>query len=85
MTTQTMTLKPTLMISLFPRELARKCIRFIRNHTPRRCMILTAGMLLVGLSIPYLIGFQFIPASLPLAFSGMGITSIGAILYLYYI
>ena len=51
---------------------------------PRRCMLVSVGLVLAGLGIPLLIVLQLLPASLLLGFMGFALSSIGGVLALVF-
>jgi hypothetical protein len=58
-----------------------------RLHFPwqvRRCMVISVGLMLLGLSIPALMLFNILPASLLLGFIGLVLIGIGGVLTLVY-
>jgi hypothetical protein len=63
---------------------ARKRESFIDKLIPRRCMVVSTGLILIGLSIPFLMTFQLIPSTFLLDFVGFVLTAMGSILALYF-
>ena len=57
---------------------------FIDRFWPRRCMAVSAGLFLVGLSIPVLMFFQIIPLNFAIGAIGLFLTACGGILMLIY-
>ena len=51
-------------------------------HMPRTSSLVTAGLLIGGLSIPVLMFFEIIPVTLVLAFIGLVMTGAGGIMAL---
>ena len=51
---------------------------------PRRCMLVSVGLVLAGLGIPLLMVLQLLPASLLLGLVGFGMTVIGGVLALVF-
>jgi len=48
-------------------------------------MLISVGLLITGLSVPFLMGLTLIPASFILGFLGMVCTCMGGVLTLYYL
>jgi hypothetical protein len=55
---------------------------FRRFMHPRLCMLISVGLILVGISLPILIVLQMIPGNLVINFLGFGLVSIGSTLTL---
>jgi hypothetical protein len=55
---------------------------FRRFMHPRLCMLISVGLILVGISFPILMSLQVIPGNLVNNFLGFGLVSIGSILTL---
>lgn len=55
---------------------------FRRFMHPRICMLISVGLILVGISLPILMVLQIIPGNLEINFFGFGLVSIGSILTL---
>jgi hypothetical protein len=51
---------------------------------PRRCMVVSVGMILAGLGIPALMVFKLLPVSLLLGFAGFALVAVGGVLALVY-
>ncbi len=51
-------------------------------HLPRRCMVISVGILLAGLSIPFFMIFELLPLTLGLFFASLGLTGTGTVLAL---
>jgi hypothetical protein len=62
---------------------ARKRESFIDRLIPRRCMVVSTGLILFGLSIPFLMAFQLIPSMFILNLAGFIISLIGSVLWLF--
>jgi hypothetical protein len=62
---------------------ARKHESFIDRLIPRRCMVVSTGLILIGLSIPFLMAFQLIPSTFMLNLAGFIIALIGSALALF--
>jgi hypothetical protein len=60
-------------------------VRRVKSLLPRPCMIVSVGLLAIGLCIPFLMGLTLLPASLFLGFFGMAFACIGIVLTLYYL
>lgn len=50
---------------------------FRRFMHPRFCMVISVGLVLIGLSLPILMVLEIIPANLLLDFLGFGLVSVG--------
>ncbi|PKO05482.1 MAG: hypothetical protein CVU41_12700 [Chloroflexi bacterium HGW-Chloroflexi-3] len=55
---------------------------FRRFMHPRLCMLISVGLILVGISLPILMVLQMIPGNLIINFLGFGMVSTGSILTL---
>lgn len=55
---------------------------FRRFMHPRLCMLISVGLVLVGISLPILMVLQMIPGNLIINFLGFGMVSTGSILTL---
>lgn len=55
---------------------------FRRFMHPRLCMLISVGLILLGISLPILMVIQVIPVNLLNNFLGFGLVSIGSILTL---
>jgi len=62
--------------------LAKNRDEFIKKLVPRRCMVISVGLILAGMSIPMLMLLQFLPATFLLAFVGFALTATGGVLAL---
>jgi hypothetical protein len=62
--------------------LIKKRDEFIEKLIPRRCMVVSVGLILAGLSIPMLMLLQFLPATFLLGFVGFALTATGGVLAL---
>lgn len=78
MATLTRSYTPSLARIVFVKTRAK----LIEIHKPRRCMVISVGMLLVGLSIPLLMKFELLPPTLSLSFVGFAMTATGSVLAL---
>jgi hypothetical protein len=63
---------------------ARKQESFIDRLIPRRCMVVSTGLILIGMSIPFLILCNVLPSMLILYFAGFIITLMGGIFTLIF-
>lgn len=61
-----------------------KLYEWVSCHTPRPHMLLSVGLLLLGLFIPLLMLLEIIPTSLFFGLIGFALTFSGGILALYY-
>jgi hypothetical protein len=57
---------------------------FIEKHTPRPCMLVSAGLILAGLSIPLLMVIQVLQPGWLLGLLGFGLTASGGVLMLIF-
>jgi hypothetical protein len=55
---------------------------FIEKLIPRRCMLVSAGLILAGLSIPALMLFHVLPATFFLGFVGFALAATGGVMAL---
>jgi len=55
---------------------------FRRFAHPRLCMLISVGLILIGISLPILMVLQVIPGNLMNNFLGFGLVSMGSILTL---
>ena len=85
MTTQTLVFRSTYLIGSFTKELAADGRKWVKRVLPRPCMLVSGGLLFVGLGIPFLMSFALIPASLFLGFLGLILTCSGIVLTFYYL
>ncbi len=49
------------------------------KHKPRWCMVISGGLMVVGISVPFLMIIGFLPATLLLAFTSLVLTGAGGI------
>lgn len=84
MTAQSMILRSAYRSSTFANELVARCRKWVINHLPRRCMLISIGLVIAGLGIPFLMALELIPITFFLGFLGLAFTSVGSILILYY-
>jgi len=85
MVTQILTYKPISIHRSFSQTLVLKFAALVRRVTPRPHAISSAGLLLVGLGIPFLMLLELIPATLLLGFFAFALITTGCLLLLYYI
>ena len=82
MATQTVAYKPVLVHSMLAKSFARKFDQLFNRLIPRPRMLLSVGLLLLGLGIPFLMLIKLIPVSLLLGFMGFAFIGIGGVLTL---
>lgn len=80
MATLTQNYKPNVMRIVF----VKKRDALIDKLMPRRCMVVSVGMILAGIGIPALMAFKLLPVSLLLGFVGFGLVAVGGVLALVY-
>lgn len=80
MATLTQHYKPNAMRIVF----ARKRDALIEKLMPRRCMVVSVGLILAGIGIPALMVFKLLPVSLFLGFVGFALMAVGGVLALVY-
>lgn len=80
MVTVTQNYRPTAMRISF----TRKRDDLIERLLPRRSTVVSVGMILAGISIPALMVFKVLPASLLLGFAGLALAAVGGVLALVY-
>lgn len=85
MTTQTLAYQPVLVHHTLAETFLIKCIKFVKSLIPPRRVILSLGLLLVGLGIPIFMLLELIPATLLMGFFGLAFITIGGLLTLFYI
>ena len=56
----------------------------IEKLMPRRCMVVSTGMILAGVGIPALMACKVLPLSLLLGFAGFALVAVGGVLALVY-
>jgi hypothetical protein len=56
----------------------------IRRRAPRRCMVVSVGLILAGLSIPALMVLHLLPITLLLAFVGLALAASGGVMALIF-
>lgn len=64
--------------------LARKRDDLIEKLMPRRCMVVSAGLVLAGIGVEALMVFGLLPLSLLLGFAGLAMMGVGGVLVLVY-
>jgi len=80
MATLTHDYKPNVMRIVF----IKKRDAIIERLMPRRCMVVSVGMIVAGLGIPALMAFKLLPLSLLLGFVGFALAAVGGVLALVY-
>ncbi len=85
MTTITITYRTTYRARSPLSEFLAEHTRWLESRLPRPCMLVSVGLLLVGLCIPALMAFFIIPASLLVGFIGMVCACLGTVLTFYYL
>jgi hypothetical protein len=61
-----------------------KSVRLVSGNKPRRCMVVSSGLVLAGLSIPLLMAVGVFPLSFVLGFLGFGLAGTGGVLLLIF-
>ena len=72
--------KPNVMRIVF----TKKRDALIDRLMPRRCMVVSVGMILAGIGIPALMAFKLLPVSLLLGFVAFVLVAVGGVLALVY-
>lgn len=85
MTTQTLVYRSTYVINSIAKDLVANGRKWVKEMLPRPCMLISGGLLFVGLGIPFLMSFALIPGSLFLGFLGLIFTCSGIVLTFYYL
>ncbi|HEY5731948.1 MAG TPA: hypothetical protein VIS72_18015 [Anaerolineales bacterium] len=80
MATLTQNYRPNVLRIAF----ARKRDALIERLMPRRCMVVSVGMIVAGIGIPALMAFDLLPISLLLGFVGFALAAVGGVLALVY-
>ena len=62
----------------------KKRDEFIENLLPRRCMVVSVGLILAGLGIPLLMAVHLLPVNFLLGFVGFALTVTGGVLALVF-
>ena len=57
---------------------------FIEKLIPRRCMVVSVGLIFTGMSIPLLMAVQLLPVTLLLGFVGFALTATGGAMALIF-
>jgi hypothetical protein len=75
----------TTLSQAYPAALARRAYikkrdEFIEKLMPRRCMVVSVGLIFAGMSIPMLMLVQVLPLSLILGFLGFALVAAGGVL-----
>jgi hypothetical protein len=58
--------------------------KFIEKLIPRRCMVVSVGLILAGMSIPMLMVVQLIPINFILGFAGFALVEAGSVMALFF-
>jgi hypothetical protein len=85
MATHTLTYKPLPQHNSLVNLIALKAEHVFYKMMPRPCMLLSGGMVLLGLAIPLFMLVEILPASLLLGFAGLGLITIGGVLCMFFI
>lgn len=80
MATLTKTFRPKILSSV----MLSRCDLFIEKILPRRCMTVSVGLILAGLSLPALMAIQLLPVTLLLGFVSLALIAIGGTLALVF-
>ena len=80
MATLTQVYKPKLARIVFTKKLDR----FVEKLMPRRCMVVSVGLILAGLIIFVLMAVQWLPLSLMLGLVGFALVVTGGVLALVF-
>jgi hypothetical protein len=56
----------------------------IRKHGPRRCMVVSVGLILSGVGVPFLMAIGLLPITLLLGLVGLGLTATGGLMALIF-
>lgn len=78
------TLTKTYQPKTLPVALSWKRDKFIEKLIPRRCMLVSVGLILAGLSIPALMLIHLLPATFFLCFVGFALAAAGGVLALIF-
>ena len=62
----------------------KKRDEFIEKLIPRRCMVVSVGLIFAGMSIPLLMVVQLLPISLFLGFVGFALVATGGVMALIF-
>jgi zinc transporter ZupT len=62
----------------------QKSARLATGHKPRRCMVVSTGLVLAGLGIPLLMAVGVLPISLLLGFMGFILAGAGGLMLLIF-
>ena len=76
------TLTQTYQSRHFRLAATRKLDKAIEQLIPRRCMVVSVGLFLAGLSVPALMFFGLLPVNLLTAAIGLALTALGGVLSL---
>jgi hypothetical protein len=67
-----------------PVQLVKQRVERVELPKPRRCMVVSVGMILAGLSIPLLMAIELLPVTLFLGFVGFALAAAGGLLALIF-
>lgn len=62
----------------------KKSDTLIEKLMPRRCLVISTGLILAGLSVPMLIAMQLLTFTIPLGFVGFALVATGGVLTLIF-
>ena len=85
MAAHTLTYKPWLIHSALVQAPATQLYKFVKRLIPQPRMLFSAGLLLVGWSIPLLMLLELIPTTLFFSFVGFALAATGSVLLLFYL
>jgi len=63
---------------------AKRRDALVERLMPRRCMVVSVGMILAGIGVPALMAFKLLPVSLLLGFVAFVLVAVGGVLTLVY-
>ncbi len=82
MASQALTYKPILARKSLTHIFLMKCASLVQRITPRPQLLSSAGLLLVGLGIPFLMLLEMVPVTLFLGFASLALIAVGGLLLL---
>jgi hypothetical protein len=85
MAAQTITYKPVVFHPTLAKSFVRICCELFNRLLPQPSTILSVGLLLMGLGIPFLMAIDLIPTTFFLGFVGLALLGTGGILTLYFV
>ena len=62
----------------------KRRVSLIERLMPRRCMVVSVGMILAGVGIPALMIFEILPVSMFLGFMSLALIAVGGVLALVF-